>query len=189
VLSRAGKKLIRLDYGSSLDSIPILQDLGNIGGLFIDPIGIDLVKEGGNWYGLMVDFSNWELQVRSIEECLRVTRNGGITLFSEGFWEPLMLLNAIRGLKSLPPLEEHDFNKYLKKKKLEEYLKKNNLSYQVIDFSSIYYLGSRFLRELVTNPDDYPGYSNPINKIFHDIEKEFSGGDFGIQQAFVIQKR
>ena len=97
-----------------------------------------------------------------------------------------MLFNSIRTLKSLPPLVEHDFNRYLKKEKLEDFLVENQLRFEVIDFSSIYYLGSRFLRELVTNPDDYPGYSNPINEIFFNLEQEYSGGGFGIQQAYVI---
>jgi hypothetical protein len=48
-------------------------------------------------------------------------------------------------------------------------------------------LGSRFLRELVTDPAAYPGF-NPINRIFYDIEKDFSGGGFGIQQAYIITK-
>lgn len=63
-----------------------------------------------------------------------------------------------------------------------------NLTFENIDFSSIYYLGSRFLRELVTDIDQYPGYSNPINEIFYKIEQEYSGGNFGIQQIYVISK-
>jgi hypothetical protein len=91
-------------------------------------------------------------------------------------------------LKSLPPLVEHDFNRYLKKKYLEEYFLSGDIQFDVLDFSSIYYLGSRFLRELVTNPEDFPGYSNPINEIFYNIEKQYSGGGFGIQQAYIIRK-
>ncbi len=62
------------------------------------------------------------------------------------------------------------------------------LEFENVDFSSIYYLGSRFLREIVTNPQDYPGYSHPINEIFYKIEEPFSGGDFGIQQAYILRK-
>jgi hypothetical protein len=43
------------------------------------------------------------------------------------------------------------------------------------------------LRELVTDPASYPGF-NPINRIFYDIEKDFSGGGFGIQQAYIVTK-
>jgi ubiquinone/menaquinone biosynthesis C-methylase UbiE len=137
---------------------------------------------------VLINLPNWKEQITGIEECLRVTKKGGLTILSEGFWEPLVLLNSLRTLKQLPPLVEHDFNRYIKKSKLEALLQEKKLKYSVEDFSSIYYLGSRFVRELVTNPSDYPGYSNPINKLFYEIEKQFSGGDFGIQQAYIVQK-
>jgi ubiquinone/menaquinone biosynthesis C-methylase UbiE len=136
----------------------------------------------------LINLPLWKEQIQGIEHCIRVCKRGGKIIFSEAFWEPLMLLNAFRGLSSLPPLVEHDFNRYIKKSNLEEFLKSKNIEFEVNDFSSVYYLGSRFLRELVTNPADYPGYSNPINKLFYEIEKEFSGGGFGVQQAYIITK-
>lgn len=137
---------------------------------------------------VLINLPTWEQQKMGMEECLRVVRPGGRVIFSEGFWEPLMLLNAMRTLAHLPPLVEHDFNRYLKLSKVEEFLREKGLQFKVVDFSSIYYLGSRFLRELVTDPTAYPGFTNPINKMFFEIEKEFSGGGFGIQQAIVITK-
>lgn len=137
---------------------------------------------------VLINLPNWQEQKKAINECIRVTKKGGTIIFSEAFWEPLVLLNSIRALKQLSPLVEHDFNRYLKKQKFESFLKKKKLRYKVNDFSSIYYLGSRFLRELVTDHNKYPGYSNPINKIFFEIEKKFSGGGFGIQQAYIIKK-
>lgn len=137
---------------------------------------------------VLINLPNWEEQVDGIRECLRVARPGGTVILSEAFWEPLQLLNALRALKQLPPLVEHDFNRYLKKTKLESWLREAGLEFSVEEFSSIYYLGSRFLRELVTDPAAYPGYSNPINEIFYNIERDYSGGGFGIQQAYVIRK-
>jgi len=137
---------------------------------------------------VLINLPNWQEQIKGIEECLRVTKRGGIVIFSEAFYEPLVLLNTLRALKYLSPLEEHDFNRYLKKKKLENYLSERNYKFEMVDFSSVYYLGSRFLRDLVTKIDDYPGYTNPINKIFYEIEKDFSGGGFGIQAAYIIEK-
>lgn len=137
---------------------------------------------------VIINLANWEEQVIGILECIRVTKKGGIIVLSEAFWEPLVLLNSLRAIKNLEALFEHDFNRYLKKQKLEKLLIDAGLKYEIIDFSSIYYLGSRFLRELVTNVDDYPGYTNPINKIFYNIEKNYSGGGFGIQQACIIYK-
>lgn len=137
---------------------------------------------------VLINLPNWEEQVRGIGECLRVARPGGTVILSEAFWEPLALLNALRALVKLPPLVEHDFNRYLKKARLEELLGALKLEFRVEEFSSVYYLGSRFLRELVTDPAAYPGYSNPINRIFYEIERDYSGGGFGIQQAYVIRK-
>lgn len=162
----------------------VLFDIGDIKKLQFEDDFFDMVYTTR----VLINLPNWEEQITGIEECIRVAKKGGIIILSEAFWEPLVLLNSIRALKQLPPLVEHDFNRYLKKAKLEAWLQQNKLKYIVEDFSSIYYLGSRFLRELVTNPSDYPGYSNPINKLFYQIEKEFSGGGFGIQQAYIITK-
>jgi ubiquinone/menaquinone biosynthesis C-methylase UbiE len=136
----------------------------------------------------LINLPTWPQQMQGIAECVRVVKPNGTIVLSEAFWEPLMLINAMRSLKNLPALVEHDFNRYLKLSALEAHLKKLGLSYQIEDFSSIYYLGSRFLRELVTKPEEYPGFTNPINKVFYEIEKQFSGGGMGVQQAIVIKK-
>ena len=138
---------------------------------------------------VLINLPNWEEQKLGIDELIRVTKEGGRVILSEAFYEPLVLLNSLRQLVQLPPLVEHDFNRYIKKIKLEDYLIKKGYDFECIDMSSIYYLGSRFLRELVTNPGDYKGYSNPINKLFYEIEKEFSGGGFGIQQIYLLYKK
>jgi ubiquinone/menaquinone biosynthesis C-methylase UbiE len=137
---------------------------------------------------VLINLPTWEAQVQGIGECIRVARPGGKVLLCEAFWEPLVMLNALRLVVGLPSLVEHDFNRYLKRDRLHNLLKEWGHSYQAIDFSSIYYLGSRFLRELVTNPSDYPGYSNPINALFYDIERQYSGGGMGVQQLYVLEK-
>ena len=136
---------------------------------------------------VLINLPTWQEQMQGIRECCRVCKSGGTVILSEAFWEPLTLLNALRALKALPPLVEHDFNRYLKKSYLEEFLNSNNLEFESTDFSSVYYLGSRFLREIVTEPSAYPGYTNPINELFYNIERKYSGGGFGIQQAYAIR--
>ena len=137
---------------------------------------------------VLINLPTWEEQRGAMDECIRVAKPCGKVIFSEAFWEPLMLLNAMRHLVRLPPLVEHDFNRYLKKSKVKEHLRSADLPFHFVDFSSVYYLGSRFLRELVTDPSAYPGYENPINKIFHDLERQYSGGGFGVQQAVIVSK-
>lgn len=138
---------------------------------------------------VLINLPTWESQCDGIRECIRVARPGGKIIFSEGFWEPLVMLNAMRALAGLPPLVEHDFNRYLKMARAKEFLVSLGHPFRVEDFSSVYYLGSRLVRELVTDPSAYPGYENPINGIFFDIERNFSGGEVGIQQAIIVTKR
>lgn len=138
---------------------------------------------------VLINLPTWQEQILGISECLRVAKPNGKVVLSEGFWEPLVLLNSLRAIAKLEPLVEHDFNRYIKKQRLEDYLTSQSLQFEAEDFSSVYYLGSRFLRELVTDVSSYPGYTNPINKIFYNIEKDFSGGGFGIQQVYIITKR
>lgn len=137
---------------------------------------------------VIINLPTWEEQVSAIKECIRVAKPNGKIILSEGFWEPLMLLNAMRLLVNLKPLVEHDFNRYFKKSNISELMRELNLEYEIIDFSSIYYLGSRFLRELVTDVEKYDGFTNPINEIFANIQKDYKGGSIGIQQAIVITK-
>ncbi len=140
----------------------------------------------------LINLPTWEEQMQGIKECIRVTKPGGKIILSEAFYEPLVLLNAMRQLVGLTPLVEHDFNRYIKKERLEDFLDMRfdkTFKWNCIDFSSVYYLGSRFLRELV-DQEFYKteGYSHPVNKAFHELSSKFQGGGFGIQQAYVITK-
>ena len=196
MLQKKPAKLYGVDYAENMIRFANENKakLNNPGNVFFDVGDIKNLRFEDDFFDVvyttrvLINLPNWGEQITGIEECIRVTKKGGTIILSEAFWEPLVLLNSIRSLKQLTPLVEHDFNRYLKKAKLENWLEEKKLAYHVEDFSSIYYLGSRFLRELVTIPADYPGYSNPINKLFYDIEKEFSGGGFGIQQAYIITK-
>jgi ubiquinone/menaquinone biosynthesis C-methylase UbiE len=138
---------------------------------------------------VLINLPTWEEQQQGISECLRVAKSGGIVVFSEAFWEPLVKLNSLRTLAGLSSLVEHDFNRYLKKSKLNSFLKQLGLKFEVIDFSSLYYLGSRFVRELTEGLEEPENYQNRINSTFYELEKKYSNSkDFGIQQAFVVHK-
>lgn len=136
---------------------------------------------------VLINLPTWEEQIKGIEECIRVANKGGRVIICEGFWEPLCLLNSLRQLVGLPLLLEHDFNRYLKKSRLDDFLRKKKLSYHVEEFSSLYYLGSRFIRELVDQTNgDIGDYSSPVNELFYNIERQYSCGGVGIQQAYII---
>lgn len=138
---------------------------------------------------VLINLPNWEDQQEGIQQCLRVLKKGGRLIISEAFWEPLVKLNALRTVCGLPSLVEHDFNRYIKKEKLQEFLTREKLAFENIEFSSLYYLGTRFFRDLVTDLEDRDNYQNTINTLFYDLETKYSGkSDFGIQQAFIVHK-
>jgi len=137
---------------------------------------------------VLINLPTWQQQIRGIEECLRVAKPGGTVIFSEGFWEPLCLLNAIRLLLQLPPLVEHDFNRYLKKEQLDAWLRTRKLEFTVQEFSSLYYFGTRVLRDVISDHIFQPGdYTDPINKIFYELERRHSAKAIGVQQAYIVK--
>lgn len=137
----------------------------------------------------LINLPTWADQLQAIDECLRVTKSGGRVLFSEGFWEPLMRLNALRQVLGLRTLVEHDFNRYLKQDRLEAWLKTRNYHYEIIEFSSLYYLGTRLARELATDHDSFTGFSNPINSEFARLAREYPCcGNIGVQKLVAIRK-
>ena len=128
----------------------------------------------------IINLPTWEQQQQAIKECIRVARKR--VILSEGFYEPLQRLNALRQIAGLTPLEEHDFNRYIKVYLLREMLQDYN--YIINNYSSVYYLGSRFMREIIS---DYTSYTNAVNTIFYNMSNDFTGGDFGIQKMCIIE--
>lgn len=126
----------------------------------------------------LINLPTWNEQIQVIKECLRVARKR--VIFSEAFYEPMQRLNTLRQVAGLRPLEEHDYNRYLKEYKLQKLLR----SYEVVNFSSVYYLGTRFLREVIC---DYESYTNPVNTMFYELSKQLRGGDFGIQKIYIVE--
>lgn len=43
-------QLVRLDFGTSLSNVPTVTNLGNMGGLLINPQDLYVFSEAGNWY-------------------------------------------------------------------------------------------------------------------------------------------
>jgi PKD repeat protein len=62
LLGRDNNKLIRLEFGSDLSNVtPVVTDLDNLSGLIAGPVEIRLVKESGNWYGLLINLTGNKL--------------------------------------------------------------------------------------------------------------------------------
>jgi ubiquinone/menaquinone biosynthesis C-methylase UbiE len=136
---------------------------------------------------VLINLPTWDLQLQGIQECIRATKPGGKVILSEAFWEPLCVLNSMRLLLGLSPLVEHDFNRYLKKDRFDGWLRDNAVQFNVDQFSSVYYFGTRVLRELMKRDGKTEqGYENPINKSFHGLEQDYSFDGLSVQQAYIL---
>ena len=61
VSNRGNNKLLRLDFGNSLDNVPQVVDLGDFGGILKVPKNMAFFKEGNEWYALMINIGNKSL--------------------------------------------------------------------------------------------------------------------------------
>ena len=52
---RNSDEFYRLDFGDNPSSIPTINNLGNIDGLFNGPVAIDFIKENDDWFGLVAN--------------------------------------------------------------------------------------------------------------------------------------
>ncbi len=173
----------KLLHGLSLRDLKVFQT--DVRRIDLPPNSVDVC------YAIrtLINLPTWTDQIQGIEECLRVTRPGGKVLLSEGFWEPLVRLNALRQILGLRALVEHDFNRYLKQARLEDWLTQRDLRYEIVEFSSMYYLGTRLARELATDYESFAGFSNPINPEFARLARKYPRcGGVGVQQLVVIKK-
>ena|GEM_PF-6648377 len=52
---RNSDEFYRLDFGENPSSVPTINNLGNIDGLFSGPVAIDFIKENDDWFGLVAN--------------------------------------------------------------------------------------------------------------------------------------
>ncbi len=84
--------MIRFDFGNSLANTPTVTDLGNIGGLLINPQDLFIFSEGGNWYAFTNNgFTGNLIQLNfgallTNVPTLTNLGNPGTLAFPTGFW-------------------------------------------------------------------------------------------------------
>ncbi len=138
---------------------------------------------------VIINLTSWRLQKQAIREVHRVLKPGGKYLLSEAFKGSLDRLNDLRSLGGLKTLNEPDFNLYLKESDLETFIEPHFEIEDVRKFSSIYYVGSRFVRYLTMNPEDKDSFDNTVNRYFAEFEETENAGDFGIQKLYILRKK
>lgn len=137
---------------------------------------------------VLINLPDWRTQIEAIDEMIRVTKKGGVILLSEAFMGSLNRLNELRNIFGLEPLFVQEFNKYLDEEVFESYLEEKNIAFTSVNFSSLYYLGTRVIRDVCcTDEDDFvDNYNTMFNDFFYNVETRYSNGDFGIQKLYVL---
>ena len=195
-LSTNPNSIVAFDYSLTMikSAFENLREIGNPPNVrFYEADILDIPEENESFdvsitTRVLINLANWNLQKDGLNEIIRVTRKGGTILISEAFWGSFSKINNLRKILGLKPLIQHEFNTYLKEDKLEQFLNMNSFSFEVINFSSLYYIGSRAIRELYLNKNEEESYNHFINDFFFELEQKRDKGDFGIQKLYVVQK-
>lgn len=110
VTDLGGSRLLRLDFGSSLNNTPVINNLGNQPG-FGSPGSIELIQHGGTWYGFVLNlfgnsivrltFGNGIKQLPTLSENLgnvdgALSTPSGLRLVFDGakFWATVVNLSS-----------------------------------------------------------------------------------------------
>jgi len=137
---------------------------------------------------VVINLPSWELQQQALTEIHRVLKPGGLYILSEEFSGSLGKLNAFRELAGLEPLTNTAYNLLLDETQLEKFISGKFDLVEINRFSSLYYLGSRLIRELAMAPGETPSYSHPVNQFFANLEITGNSGDFGPQKMYILRK-
>lgn len=112
----------------------------------------------------------------------------GWHILSEAFTGSLEKLNALRKVADLSPIPEPTFNHYLREEALESFLPGLFKVIKVERFSNLYYVTTRFLRELTNPSNAQPDYNTPFNEFGAGLDVGSCTSDFGIQKAYILSK-
>ena len=138
---------------------------------------------------VIINLESWEKQLRGMREAGRVLKRGGTFLMSEATLQGWERLNAFRREWGLSDIPTPPFNRYLDQDEVASALAPELELAEVVDFSSTYYVGTRFLKPLLIQAlgvdIDVADPEMHWNRFFSRLPP---AGDYGVQRLFVLRK-
>ncbi len=88
-------RITRVDFGNSPNNTPTYKEFGNIGGILSSPSGMDIVKEGNNWYGVIVNSNSSQLLLLNFGTSLDTTPTVSILFSSLAGSDPFGVVRLV----------------------------------------------------------------------------------------------
>jgi len=110
----------------------------------------------------LINLPNWKYQQTALEQACKVLKTGGILLMSEGFQEELDELNVARKKFDLDEIKVVSYNRNLRHKEFDEYVKTMFEVVEIGDYGTYLFL-SRVFHPLSIFPEA-PKHDSPLNE-------------------------
>lgn len=188
IQQRAGCRVKGVDY--SAKSIQQTQSTDRVEFAVGDILQLNEVETYDKIYSIrcLINLMTEESQQDAIRRIHRALKPKGLYLMAEAFWDGLQNLNRARAAFNLDPLEEPDYNLYIREGTFEKSIEPLFHIIEIQKYSSLYYLGTRVFQYLAL--DENPTESDTaLHRFFSSFGYETKhSGDFSPQKLYVLEK-
>lgn len=138
---------------------------------------------------VIINLREWNHQLKGLRECVRVLKPGGMLLLSEATLQGWQQLNTFRQEWEMPEIPMPPFNQYIDQDKVIQAISPHLRLDEIVNFSSTYYIGTRFLKPLFIQAlglkIDVANPNMEWNRWFAQLP---AWGDYGIQKLLIFRK-
>jgi len=193
--SRPGLNIKGIDYSPDMiaEARKRFIDSGeNLSSVVFEEGNILSLEEKEGFYDIiictrvLINLGSLENQLLALNSLAKPLKKGGLLLLSEATIQGWNNLNAFRGEFGLSGIPMPPFNLYLDEDKVIEVLFDDFELWEINNFASSYYVGTRVFKPLIGENS----YSrNPLTHMNRFMSQFPNIGDYGIQKLFIFSKK